>query len=684
MDQNSKLEQLRALLDTLSSCCADKATEAKLEQCRLLLNDILNAIPSAGSGNYALETSMQTSLTRLQSILDRITSVEADLGYDALLDPLDTQKKSLDDVQDKLQDILDAMPDIASLMTDAKGEAIHSLLQSIYNNCCPNTRLAEIRDRVALETTLQSILGSLPSTSGLALDATLQALLTCCNQRGTEATLQAIQGTIPSTSGLALDATLEQVRINTSHLDQMESSISIIRSTVEAIRACACRSYEHRLYVECNCEEGVERNLDDPESTDWGVDDPGVDPPTGDPDWNTWRIGKCRLSRHFVYRFIRHLDTIQERWEDVGELALDLLDLFISIRSVSAVGGAPVAVARGIKLAKTGVTVATGGTAIVALVVMEAISLALRAAFALGSALYDGMRIALDNARCDLVRAIYCGHTGQQIKDNWDAVIDEYIDNPLWPLWKIALKLMLPLDTANVLSAGQWQDELEEVLTWCACDCMGDWHDPDLMLHTHDSLRDMVLSGSDVVEWNNTGALGGKFIASGSPQYTGGAVVIAPNKKLSFSPDESHDGRYDALYIVLQVPGTDSNARVLYQDGQDSDKPHIRAYGPGSLQLELRGKDWVQFIAPVGRVVLGMREDPGDRRTYYTLNGAAVGDAAPSWSPGCFPPLYLGSPAASDSANAQIWAVVGYKNTNTLTAAQETDIVNNLMSLYPV
>jgi hypothetical protein len=651
----NKVEAVRSLLQSIyDDCCPTQH-----------LQDILDAMPAGG--DYALETSMQTSLTRLQSILDRITSVEADLGYDALLDPLDTQKKSLDDVQDKLQDILDAMPDIASLMTDAKGEAIRALLQSIYDDCCPNTlltsiknntydsknhlgniaadssyqtiRLAEIRDRVALETTLQSILGALPSTSGLALDATL-----------------------------------EQVRINTSHLDQIESSLDIIRSELLAIKDCVCAGGVGGC-TPCP-DEDSEFSDKDPE---YEGDDVETNPPPDDySSWSERNRSICRRANWLLEQMIKDAGKASDLISAIGQIGTTITGAITTGKAVKGLASEGV-----VTLAKKGLT-AKGWIPISAYVSL----ITLATGF-----VWSVIKSDIEWVRCELVNVIYQNRKqgSAACHEAWDLKVDERFQPfsatnwalKLW-VWDTSFEIIYQPEMWSSEAAAGDPDGIPLTMEPCLCyDAPADWHNPDLMFHTHDSLRDMTTSGSDVVSWNNTGAAGGAFVVSSGAnpaQYSGDAVILAPGRKM-----QGPGGRFDAMYMVLEItPPTDRARSVMIQNGQDSYKPYIEAQTTPRLQLQLRGRDYLYTPIPAGRVVLGMRADPGDGRTYYTLNGAALGDAAPSGSPGAYPPLMLGSITAAYGANYSVWAIVGYSLNNTLTAAQETDIVNNLMSLYPV
>jgi hypothetical protein len=632
----TKVEAVRSLLQSIyDDCCPTQH-----------LQDILDAMPTGG--DYALETSMQTSLTRLQSILDRITSVEADLGYDALLDPLDTQKKSLDDVQDKLQDILDAMPDITSLMTDAKGEAIRALLQSIYDDCCPNTlltsiknntydsknhlgniaadssyqtiRLAEIRDRVALETTLQSILGALPSTSGLALDATLQALLTCCNQRGTEATLQAIQGDIPSTSGLALDATLEQVRINTSHLDQIESSLDIIRAELLAIKDCVCSGSGGGSKC-CDPNQNFDEWEED--APEWEGADPGTDPPpSGFASWSEWDNVVCGRINAYVEKIIEDLSW----WENF--LSQFGIHTASSVPATSLVRG----VARTF-LAKQGEGVLLSkGLTQTSMVPGWAWVAWLAALVASAAGLLSGIiKTQVVDLRCSLVNNIYGSRYGgsDYAKTRLDAWLHDnfYVIGSATPAFLAVYFLKTDFDI--LYSHLAWTDD-PFAMNPCICYDNEEMFDPYIWLITNPSTSITVDGSNYVTQWNDSGSWGGHFastVSANRPVWESGAVRFYASDCM-----RSYPAGHPKIYAVFVLWDHVSSGYILGRFNSGTDSWHYRpslAWGGANHNVSYISSNGsttgnCRPTLPDGYNLWTVYYNSTTDRTYVRLNGLEI------------------------------------------------------------
>jgi hypothetical protein len=471
------------------------------------------------------------------------------------------------------------------------------------------------------------------------------------------------------------------IRINQEDLkSEISANHAEIKALIESLRDCTCRELDEltRSHPDGEGKDtsvlGKNIMAEDDMEDSIGYGDDGVPPPDGSTNWTEYNQKHCVTAHQIVWM----MEQVIEMWISRYEAGI-LFSLTAATLGIANVFGGVLKFAFRGASSTSGISLAKNSSQfLIPLSVMLT--------------LWDDLKemllnVSTANIRSDfqdmkgsLICAIYCGKSPKQIGERFNQAVDESGANTL--VKNVAKHLMWPELKNWISKKGEDYEPPEFPEANCTgCDCMGDWHDPDLMVHTHDSLRDMTTSGSDVVSWNNTGAAGGAFVVSSGANpatYSGDAVVFAPGRKM-----QGPGGRYDAMYVVLEMTTpTDRQRSIMIQDGQDSYKPCILAQTNPRLQLQLKGRDYLYTPIPVGRVVLGMRYDPGDGRTYYTLNGAALGDAAPSGSPGVSAPLILGSITAAYGANCSLWAIVGYSLNNTLTAAQETDIIANLTTLY--
>jgi hypothetical protein len=226
------------------------------------------------------------------------------------------------------------------------------------------------------------------------------------------------------------------------------------------------------------------------------------------------------------------------------------------------------------------------------------------------------------------------------------------------------------------------------------------WQDATLMWHTHPDLRQMTLNGDQVTGWISTGTEDYTLVGhpSGSePVFNGSYVQGAVNKKMTCILPGQRDGRFRALYVVVEIRG-DASRYVLVRDSALGGahtgwyKPAIMVLSGERVGLNLRGG--VTYGSNQGpyvincpfntKVLIGMRQGE-DGKTYVTLNGNPMGSWTPSGDPGHSAAFCgLGSFVAQYSSSSRTYAIVGFLDSDLpiLTTEQEQVIINNLTELY--
>lgn len=465
------------------------------------------------------------------------------------------------------------------------------------------------------------------------------------------------------------------VRTNQDELkNEIATNHAEIKALLEELRNCTCQELDEltRTHPDGSGNDtsilGRKILSSDDLDDNIGYGDGGQTPPDGSSSWSEYDQKHCVTAYQIVWMMEQVIEMWIERYEagilfSLTAATLGIVNIFGEVLKLS------FRAAAGISLAKN------SSQFLIPLSVVLALWDDLKEMLLKIST--ANIRSDFQNMKGSLICAIYCGKSPKQVGEKFNQAVDDSGANML--VKNVVRHLMWPELKNWVSKKGSDYEPPDFPGANCTgCDCMGEWHDPYLMVHTAHTLRDMVLSGSDIVQWNNSGRLGGHFAPLGSPTFDGDAV------KIDYSPYGImyiSSFRCSALYMVVEFLAADAYDRLaLSSDGQDTVKNWVEIENSGtSLRLTLRGGDSITTPYPGGRMLVGQRAD--GTTTRYSINGVDVGSNSPSGSPGVIGHLRLGS-YGTKHARAKVWAVVMWEHTAPITQEQEDDIIQNLTNLY--
>jgi hypothetical protein len=507
---------------------------------------------------------MQGAITKLQNILDRISSIEDDLGYDSLFDPLDTQKGSLDDIQATLDDLFANSEWIEEYtgLTAEMAEDIFMLLQSLYDDCCPNAILGDIAaDTAAIEQDTAAIAGRVNNMdirlSNIETNARLteehtDALLDCCDDNYT------LLSQIESYSAQTYDVL--QARLPTD----LATRLANIEAALAAIQTCVCSGSGGGSKC-CDPNQNFDEWEED--APEWEGADPGTDPPpSGFASWSEWDNVVCGRINAYVEKIIEDLSW----WENF--LAQFGIGTASSVPATSLVRG----VARTF-LAKQGegVLLAKGLTQ-TSMVPGWAWVAWLAALVASASGILSGIiKTQVVDLRCSLVNNIYSSRYGgsDYAKIRLDAWLHDnfYVIGSATPAFLAVYFLKTDFDI--LYSHLAWTDD-PFAMNPCTCYDNEEMFDPYIWLRTNPNTSITVDGSNYVTQWNDSGSWGGHFastVSANRPVWESGAVRFYASDCM-----RSYPAGHPKIYAVFVLWDHVSGGYILGRFNSGTDSWHYR------------------------------------------------------------------------------------------------------------